>query len=114
MTYIKAYRKANTSHWSCKWRQDLHAFLNTPSEKVSTPRHAFACLPLKDYHLRTLLQHWSPFDINIEEVDFLVSLCNISLLIDPYKGILHFSTLCRLMDSNIDVKVCLLSLLLKT
>ena len=69
---------------------------------------------LMGYYLRTLFQHRSAFNIDIEEVDFLISLCNISLLIDPYKSILHPATLRRLVDPNIDMKICLLSFLLET
>lgn len=113
MTYVKAYRKANTAHGGCKWGQYLHPFLNAPSDVINTS-DALARLSLGDYHLRAFLKHRSAFDINIKEVDFLVSLCNIALLIDPYESILYSATLGRLMNPNVDMKICLLSLLLKT
>ena len=44
----------------------------------------------------------------------LVSLHDIAFLIDPYKGVLHSSTLGRLMNPNIDMQIRLPSLSLET
>lgn len=48
-------------------------------------------------------------------MNLLVSLCNVSVLVNPDESILNFlASLCWLMDSNIDMQFRLLGFFLET
>ena len=47
-------------------------------------------------------------------MSLLIPLCDTALVIDPHERILHPASLSWFVDSNIDMHVCLLGLLLQS
>lgn len=108
---VKTYGKTNAPYWCVERRQNVCAFFDAPE---CTVKQALLRSNSVELPLPTLLQGRTTFEINIEQVELLVSMGNLPSLIDPDEGIFHpLTALCGLVNAHIDCQLRLTSLFLE-